>query len=58
MHAKSVLATGADADYAKTRRALAEFYAAHVLVRAPARIAAIAAGAASFADLTPSALGA
>jgi 3-(methylthio)propanoyl-CoA dehydrogenase len=63
MHAKAALAAASKigdvgSDYRKTKRALAEFYAAHVLARAPGLLAAIESGAGAFASVTPSALGA
>jgi alkylation response protein AidB-like acyl-CoA dehydrogenase len=59
MHAKAALSPKpGDAGYLKTKIALAEFYAAHVLAAAPGRAAAIESGAAAIADLSPAALGA
>jgi hypothetical protein len=63
MHGKAALAAsaklaGAEADYMKMKIALAEFYAAHILARAPGHLAAIESGAGPFAAVTPSQLGA
>ena len=59
MHAKAALAASKlESDYGKSKIALAEFYAAHVLAPAPGRLAAIESGAGAFAAITPSQLGA
>jgi hypothetical protein len=62
MHGKAALAAsaklaGGDGEYLKAKIALAEFYAAHVLARAPGHLAAIESGAGTFADIASSALG-
>jgi 3-(methylthio)propanoyl-CoA dehydrogenase len=57
MHAKAAAANHPDAAYGKTKRALAQFYAAHVLPAAPGPVAAIESGATPLADMTPESLG-
>ncbi|HEY1633018.1 MAG TPA: acyl-CoA dehydrogenase [Rhizomicrobium sp.] len=56
MHAKAASAKIGDANYAKTVRSLADFYAAHVLPTAPGLVAAVESGASPFADISAEAL--
>ncbi|MGH6870164.1 MAG: acyl-CoA dehydrogenase [Rhizomicrobium sp.] len=58
MHAKAMSADHADADIRRTKMALGEFYAAHVLAPSPGLLAAIKEGASAYAAASPEMLGA
>jgi 3-(methylthio)propanoyl-CoA dehydrogenase len=63
MHGKAALAAAAklavsESDYLRTKIALADFYAAHVLASAPGLMAAVENGAVPLSGVTPESLGA